>query len=857
MGCGLPKLEKADENSPGKIYSTLKRPQVETKVGIAYQYKLLDFTTADSEITESSAVKLSSLHDLPAQLQELYQKGFVLAGFHPFIQSIDMRKKTPEEKMFRAILIKPAVSTEENNAKTEPCSLEVELCLLSKQPPNSKVLADVLQKIQEGSRKGLRFVGLVQHQNSTANSAERPEEASAVNSPSCQNISTKEEMNAGQNVQNNINKDKLAQNQKAEATAGEAKQKINQVEVSQSEGQAGQDQVKGGEQINGQPIAELTSQEYQKDEGQIQNESTAGCEAEAKVTDKQKALSQAEAFETKAADRLHTEGTAGGEQSTTATNEHTVGTAGGEQSTTATNQHMEGTAGGEQSTTATNEHMEGTAGGEQSTTATNEHMEGTAGGEQSTTATNEHTEGTAGGEQSTTATNEHMEGTAGGEQSTTATNEHMEGTAGGEQSTTATNEHTEMKQITESNEANATTIVSEANDSKQGAHSRQGKPEENGKKNGVENEVFLLFNKPQENQKSYKYYTATIPLKICKKGQDINSIEADWLEHMTQHFTKGALLVDALICLGTPTDSIPKSVDGLFIFEGVSEDKCETYDAIVVEQWTVIHGVEVKTDYVPLLNSLAAYGWQLTCVLPTPIVKRDSEGSLATKQIVFLQRPSLPRKEKKKETKKKSIKDDKPSKQDKNCLKDKNSKVTAQAKNSTGDSDEKEKQEQSAAKNGDKGNAENGISLKTETNDKESIPAAVQDYVCVTNAEMEKCAEVGGCVGENTVSVHEASGNNNFCEKEDTKDEQEERENKCQNGTISRCEEEASQAKVVTPLNGEYAVTNQELGSMPAAEVAAAASGETDVSSTEITDNVPEEREGVITVQDGDGTVTE
>lgn len=34
-------------------------------------------------------------------------------------------------------------------------------------------------------------------------------------------------------------------------------------------------------------------------------------------------------------------------------------------------------------------------------------------------------------------------------------------------------------------------------------------------------------------------------------------------------------------------------------------------------------GVEVQTDYVPLLNSLAAYGWQLTCVLPTPVVKTD------------------------------------------------------------------------------------------------------------------------------------------------------------------------------------------------------------------------------------------
>lgn len=53
------------------------------------------------------------------------------------------------------------------------------------------------------------------------------------------------------------------------------------------------------------------------------------------------------------------------------------------------------------------------------------------------------------------------------------------------------------------------------------------------------------------------------------------------------------------------------------------------YDAIVVEQWTVLEGVEVQTDYVPLLNSLAAYGWQLTCVLPTPVVKTTSGACLS------------------------------------------------------------------------------------------------------------------------------------------------------------------------------------------------------------------------------------
>ncbi|GLD53155.1 raftlin-like protein [Lates japonicus] len=44
MGCGLRKMKPtSEEDSPGKIYSTLKRPQVETKVGVAYTYRYLDF----------------------------------------------------------------------------------------------------------------------------------------------------------------------------------------------------------------------------------------------------------------------------------------------------------------------------------------------------------------------------------------------------------------------------------------------------------------------------------------------------------------------------------------------------------------------------------------------------------------------------------------------------------------------------------------------------------------------------------------------------------------------------------------------------------------------------------------------
>ncbi|XP_048466780.1 LOW QUALITY PROTEIN: raftlin-like [Rhincodon typus] len=735
MGCGLPKLEKSNENSPGKIYSTLKRPQVETKVGIAYQYKVLDFTTAETEITESSAVKLSSLRHLPTQLHEFYQKGFVLAGIHPFIHCIDVRKGTPEETMFRAILIKPAASSDENNTKTEPSRLEVELSLLSNQLPKSKGLTDILQKVQEESRKGLRFVGLVQQQNSPADPAENYEGNLTVNNTLCQNNSTKGEKNACQNTPNNTTGEKLEQNQETEATEGKAKQNVNQGEASLDEGQSASDQAKNNEQISGQSMAELTNQECQNDAGEIKNKNTADCESESKVADKPEDPAQAETFETNTAEGLQSKSPPGQEQSPI-----------------------------------------------------------------------------------------------------------------------ATDKCNEVKHGTESCEAAEATNLSEGNDTKQQEHLRLAKPEESGKKN-VENEVFLLFNK-QESQKSYKYYTVTIPLKICKKGQDINSIEANWLEHMTQHFTKGALLVDALICLGTLADSVPKSVDGLFIFEGVSEDKCESYDAIVVEQWTVINGVEVKTDYVPLLNSLAAYGWQLTCVLPTPIIKRDSEGNLATKQIVFLQRPSLPNKEKKKESKKKSIKDDKSSKQEKNCLQDKNAKVTVQVKNSTGDSDENEKQEQSVASNGDKESAENGISLRTDGSEKECAPEAeaAQDTVCATNAETEKCLETVGNIGVAENIVKEASGNNDIV---DRKDEQEACEDKCQNSKISVCEEEANQAKIDAKVSSKCVDTSQQLGNMPAAEVATKNTEETGMSNAEKTNKATEEHENVILVQEDDGTVTE
>lgn len=45
MGCGLNKFDKFDEKRPGNIYSTLKRPNVETKIDVSYEYRYVDFTT--------------------------------------------------------------------------------------------------------------------------------------------------------------------------------------------------------------------------------------------------------------------------------------------------------------------------------------------------------------------------------------------------------------------------------------------------------------------------------------------------------------------------------------------------------------------------------------------------------------------------------------------------------------------------------------------------------------------------------------------------------------------------------------------------------------------------------------------
>lgn len=63
MGCGLRKLEEPEDSSPGKIYSTLRRPQVETKTDTVYEYVLLDFSLEGTSGIHLGQVLVREYHD--------------------------------------------------------------------------------------------------------------------------------------------------------------------------------------------------------------------------------------------------------------------------------------------------------------------------------------------------------------------------------------------------------------------------------------------------------------------------------------------------------------------------------------------------------------------------------------------------------------------------------------------------------------------------------------------------------------------------------------------------------------------------------------------------------------------------
>ncbi|XP_054828929.1 raftlin-2 isoform X2 [Eublepharis macularius] len=156
-----------------------------------------------------------------------------------------------------------------------------------------------------------------------------------------------------------------------------------------------------------------------------------------------------------------------------------------------------------------------------------------------------------------------------------------------------------------------------------------------------DNKLYTVFNVFEDDSTCWTYQDGVLSLKVTRKGPVVSTMDADWLELTTYYYKQGLSLIDSFVYWeGSKVDHLSKSLEGLFIYEeegsGVPGSNRKGNDAIVVEQWTVIEGSEIKADYGPLLHTLAEFGWLLTCVLPTPIIRLDS---LASKSYLEVGKP--------------------------------------------------------------------------------------------------------------------------------------------------------------------------------------------------------------------------
>ncbi|XP_006767149.1 PREDICTED: raftlin-2 [Myotis davidii] len=398
MGCGLRKLDDPEDSSPGKIFSTLKRPQVETKTEVAYEYVLLDFTLQASPNPE--VIKISSIPDIVTKVDEYYRKGYMVGAVHPVLQPVRQRRPLPASHLYRVVLwrlkFSPKLSAAPSGQRRP--RLVIEECPLMHETQANDVAKELIEKINEASKRGRRFVGLLAQQSA----------------PFC-----------------------------------------------------------NGTDLDGAGEPALPGRHSCEDSGRGWSEGPLG----------------GQPSESGAEGELHPE-------------------------------------------------------------------------------------------------------------------------------------------------------------SGQGQREPHDSPRSSEATRGEDNKLYIVFNVFDDESTGWTYQEGVLSMKVTRKGPVISTLDADWLELTTFYYKQGLSLIDSFVCWETPRgDHVPKALGGFFIYEeegsGVPGSGRTGNDAIVVEQWTVIEGCEIKTDYAPLLHTLAEFGWLLTSVLPTPILRHDSEGNLATKQVVFLQRPAL------------------------------------------------------------------------------------------------------------------------------------------------------------------------------------------------------------------------
>ncbi|XP_071752681.2 raftlin [Centroberyx gerrardi] len=587
MGCRLPKLRRAEERrSPGKIYSTLRRPQVETKVGVAYTYHFLDFLLGKEEVPVSSVLCLSSVRELPVQVRELYAQGFVLVAVHPFVHPCGPRHARIQRQLHRAVLVRETPSSEKSQLRWAGRRLETDVCVAGHQAPDPEVIQNYVKRIQDVAEQGVMFVGFLQQPGGGPCYLGHwdPEELSSLHSspspihrhPFSANASPTDPAEPHRNdaepdrhlfEPQDLDRDRLEPNtcdhkplepreldfsplkpiQNLELNSEEPNQQmanhapIQTLEISLEEPAESTDKPQDHSKLG----ADSVQRHQNQSPAEVQGDQLCPSPPETEIIVRQQDCSLAEATETTPELKESTE------------------------------RHF--------SQDANLQNQRERPGSSSDSWAGSPELDHSHGAESNASGPDRQS-----------------------------------------RATTHNNNHIRVKSSDKEKKKNATSPPAQAR-----------------------MQLFALYNHTEEMNNSLRFYSLRVPLRVQKEAGLTTEVDAHWLDHMTQHFTSGAHLIDGFFHLGDDNDNGVSSVDSVFIFQSSAEETTNaSYDAIVVEQWTVVDGVVVRTDYIPLLQSLAPYGWRLMCVLPTPIVKTNSDGSLSTKQILFLQRPVLQRKRK-------------------------------------------------------------------------------------------------------------------------------------------------------------------------------------------------------------------
>ncbi|XP_035039292.2 raftlin [Hippoglossus stenolepis] len=554
MGCRLPKLRKAEEKrSPGNIYSTLRRPQVETKVGVSYTYHFLDFLLGKEEVPVSSVLCLSSVRELPVQVRELYAQGFVLVAVHPFVHPCGPRHAHIQRQLHRAVLVRETPSSEKSQLRWARHRLDTDVCVAGHQAADPEVIQSYVKRIQDVAEQGMMFVGFLQQPGGAPCFLGQwdPEELSSLHSspsPIHRNpfSSSTSPTDLTEPLQSGAEPDHLPfeprelDHEMVECNT----QPLVPIELDFSTLSPTPSSELGAEEPNEQiQTSQILLKESLESTNQPQHHSKPGVDTDQWCPSPNPADTQGSQLPLREQQRRVPE-------------------------------HRD--------STEKHSHLP-------------EQRE------------------RRGSSPDGWLSSPELERSHDRKSSSFCTD-------GQSRETTHNNNHICLK----SSEKDKNTTSAQAR-----------------------MQLFALYNHTGELNTSLRFYSLRVPLQLQKEAGLITEVDAHWLDHMTQHFTSGARLIDGFFQLGDDNETGVSSVDSVFILQSSAEETTNTsYDAIVVEQWTVVDGVVVKTDYIPLLQSLAPYGWRLMCVLPTPIVKTNSDGSLSTKQILFLQRPVLQRKRK-------------------------------------------------------------------------------------------------------------------------------------------------------------------------------------------------------------------